>query len=252
MANPTFNNFSLQDDTYVTKDIQFRDVNRRIESEEISRRLKNRILNTKVQPKVIMISGIIIANTSSLLQSAVDDLQKNLMNKEGDLVIEDGRTFKATVEDISMPERSYTQTAVEFAVKFVANTPYSISDLKVGTFIIASGINSKTIITTISGTVPNRPVFRFVLPSGVGTSPVFRFDVQNQATGNTVTISGTLTAATELVVNYERFLVTTAAVDKDYVGQMDEFDAGVNTWLITVSGKNDGIRGSLEYNARYW
>lgn len=253
MANPTFDGMSLQDSTYITKRVEFRTrAKRALQSNDISRRIGKKFVSQQVQEKVIQVSGIILAANQADLQSAVDALQETTSGIEKALIIEDGRTYYATAERVTIPDQNYTQTMVPFEIQFVAAQPFAIGTLKTVTFVVPSGTSSFDLTTTISGTVPNRPIFRFVTPSGTGTSPVTNVRIQNAATANTLTISGGYNAAESVVVNFDRFLVTVAGINRDYIGQMDDIGPGTVTFTITVSGRNDGIRGSLEYNPRYW
>lgn len=250
---PTFNGFSLQDSTYITKVVNYRSrATRNLESEIISRRIGKKIVNEQILEKVITIQGIINTASPTALQTAVDNLLQNLSKVESTLVIDTGRMITATATRINIPDRTYSQTMVPFEVEFVAVKPYAEAELEQAHFIVTSGTNSLQINTTISGTVANRPSFSFVLPSGVGTSPVVEIDVQYVGTGNIITASGTFTAEKTLVFNYDNFIVTNDGNNYDYVGQFDDIEPGSASFIVTVSGKNDGIRGTLEYNSRYW
>lgn len=253
MADPTFNNLSLQDDTYITEVVNFRTrAPRDLQSGIISRRLGKKLTSTQIVEKVIELRGIILADSADDLQSAVDDLLKSTSKVEGNLVIESGRTYTATIESIQIPDRTFSQTIVPFEIRFVASTPFAVGGVLNPGFVIASGIQNLTVATTISGTVENRPLFNFTLPSGTGVSPINRIDIQNVTTANTVTISGVFQAESLIVVDYDNFLVTSAGISHDYVGQFDSLDPGSNSFIITVSGGNDGIQSTLQYNPRFW
>lgn len=254
MALPTYNNFSLNDETYITETVEHRTrAPRGLESEVVARRMGLKLLNTQIRQKVIQVSGHIIATSASALQSAVDDLHKNVSIVEGDLVIESDRTFVATAERIRVPDRTYNQTISEFEIQFVCTRPYAESSALTAGFVIPSGTQSLTITTNISGSAPNRPVWNFVLPSGVaGNSPVIQIDIQYSDTANTVSVSGTFQVGDTLVANYDRYLVTVNGTNNDFVGQMDEIAAGDATFILTISGRNDGLRGTINYNPRYY
>lgn len=253
MAHPTFNGMSLNDSTYITETVEHRTrASRRLESEVISRRVGSALLNTQIQQKVIQVAGTIISTSSSALQSAIDELHRVTAKVEGDLIIESGRTYQATAERIRIPDRKYNQSVTTFDIQFVCVKPYSEGSSQIATIIIPSGDNSATFETTISGSAPNRPSFRFILPSGVGTSPVIQIDVQYSETGNQLTVSGQFDAEATVLLNYDRYLITVDGSNSDFVGQMDDIEAGSATFYISISGQNDGIRCSIEYNPRYW
>jgi hypothetical protein len=141
---------------------------------------------------------------------------------------------------------------VRYSAEFVCAKPYSEGNQQVAGFTIPSGVNSLTIATTISGSAPNRPLITLVLPSGAGVSPIVQIDSQYSTTGNKVTVSGVLTAENTVKLNYDLFLVTVNGSNNDYTGPFDEIKPGSTTFIITVSGQNDGIRGNLSYTPRYF
>lgn len=249
--NITFNGFSLQDSTYITKTVNYRTrAPRKLQSEVISRRLGKKLINTQIQEKIITLQGIIVTDTVSDLQDAVDDLQQNLTEAEGDLIIDSGRTYVATVSKLLIPDRSYNQTTVDFDIEFISTRPFSTSSQHSPGFTIPSGVSSLSITTTLSGTVENRPTISFTLASG--DANVTAIKITNQATGNDVTVSGAFNSKNEVVFNYDDFNILVDGVDRDYVGFFDSIEPGSNTLDIVVSGVNCGTDGLLSYSPRYW
>lgn len=253
MPIPTFNGYELNTATIIPEKIEHRTrAGRRLESEVISRRMGKKLTNTQLQEKVIQIAGTIIASSPAELQQIVDDIKRNVSDPEGSLVIEAGRTYIATAERILMPDRKYTQTLQDFEIQFVCARPYSEGSVQSATVVIPSGSASLQFTTTISGSAPNRPIFRITLPSGNGISAIVRADVQYGRTANTVTISGQYGVTDTLYLNYDRYLFTKNGINEDFIGLMDEIVAGEATFVLTVSGRNDGTKVSLEYSPRYY
>jgi predicted phage tail component-like protein len=254
MAHPTFENLSLQDSTYITKQVDHDTLPKReIESVHIPRRLGKKLINTEIGEKVIQISGIILADTAEELQSAKDELKKVLNTVEGTLTIEDGRDFTATAERVKIPEKQYTRTVQPFEIQFVCSKPFAEGAQQNTGFVVPSGLFSFTLQTTVSGTVFNRPQFVFTLPSGTGTSPVNIIKLRYYDTANQIVVSGSWTAESEITIDYNNYQITQGGVQLDYTGQFDNIEPGSRTFEITVSGtKNDGTRISMGYRPRYW
>ncbi len=254
MAIPNFNGFDLQDDTYITESVQA-DIRakRNIEIAPLPRRIGGKFLNQEIGQKTIQISGVIVTDTEAELRQAKDDLFRYVSSIEGALEVYDGRTYTATAERIDIKEQQYSKTVQPFEIQFVCAKPYAEGVLQNPVFIVASGLFQFILQTTISGTMANRPTFTLTLPSGTGTSPVNIVKVRNLATANEVTVSGSFAAASQIVFNYDRYVITNGGTTLDYVGQMDDIEPGSNTFTIVVSGtKNDGTRVGLQYNPRYW
>lgn len=253
MPLPEFNGFSLQDETYITKNITFRHrAKRNIESAVITRRMGKKMISDNFGEKQINIKGIILADTPSELLTACDNLKKNLSAVEGNLVITNGRTYTATALSIDIPDQPYTQTMVPFDVDFISNLPYSESELQTAGFLVPSGVNITNVPITISGTVSCRPVITFTTVSGAGDSGVIAFSIKNQQTDNTVLISGLYNRDVDIAFNYDAYQVTVDNTQHDYVGQFDDMEVGGNTLQVVVSGTNDGTQGLIEYKPRYW
>lgn len=253
MANPTFNNRSLQDENYITEKVNFRTrAKRDLKSGVISRRDGKKLTEAHIIEKVIKVSGIIVADTASGLQSAVDNLLQDTAKVEGNLVVESGRTFKATATDVVIPDRSFSQTMVRFSIDFICSTPFAEGSQLIARNVIASGINTIDLATTISGNYFNRPLISVLLPSGNGVTPITQVEIQNAATANKLTVSGSFNREEEIIFDYDNFRVFVAGTSTDYTGQFDEIEPGSNTFIVTLSGLNDGTVAKLTYNPRYW
>lgn len=253
MALPTYENLSLQDDTYITESVQARvRATRRLESESIARRPGKKLLNSQLQEKVIEVAGTILADTPTLLQDAVDTLVRTCDTVEGALEVEQGRVYTATAERLMVKDRAYNQSIAEFEIQFVCSKPYAEGNSVQAGFLIPSGTQSLTLSTTISGTFPNRPKFTLIVPSGTLLSSVYKYEIQYSSTANTLTLSGSYAPGDTLVANYDRYLITQNGTQMDYTGQLDDIAIGSATFYITVSGQNDGTRGTLEYSPRYY
>jgi len=251
--NPSFNGYSLQSENVITERIEFRTrAKKRLELAEMARRMGKKLIANQLQEKVIQISGRILADTQSDLQSAIDQFHLQLSQNEKQLIIEGSRAYTATVERLSIPDQAYNQTIVPFDVQFVCSEGFSEDSQLSAIVVIPSGTNTKTFGVTISGSVTNRPQFRFVLPSGTGTAPISRIQLTNITTGNSVTVSGTFSFGDEITMDFDNFQVTRSGSIYDYVGSMDDIEPGSNQFTATASGNNTGTQVNLLYNPRYY
>lgn len=254
MANPTFDSFSLQDDTYITSNVKHHiRAKRNIQTTPITRRSQRKFVNEQLQEKVITVKGHIITSTVDAMQTAIDNMFRYTSGVEKTLTIESGRDYKATAEKVDVEDRNFTKTMAPFEIDFISAKPYSEGTETPISFVVISGLFSYSLSTTISGTFLNRPVFTFTLPSGTGTSPINIIKVLNFETANEITVSGTFTAESDVVLNYDDYSVTVGGTETDYTGQFDDISVGESYFTITVSGsKNDGTRVGMAYNPRYW
>lgn len=251
--NPVFNSYPLQTDNIITKKVEFRTrAKRKIESEEIARRMGKKMISEQLQEKVIEISGIILGDSVSDLSSRVDEFHKELSKVEKNLVIEGSRAYTATAERISIPDRSYSQTYVDFDVQFVVAQGFANDNLLTATTLLPSGNLTGNITTTISGTVDNRPLFRFVIPSGINPSSISYLNINNLATGNDLTVSGVWNPGDTIVADFDNFQITKNGTVVDFLGAMDLIETGENTFGLTVSGANNGMNVDIEYRPRYF
>jgi predicted phage tail component-like protein len=253
MALPTINAFSLQNSTYITKSIHFRTMAaRNIETADIARRMGSTLLNTQVGYKIIRLSGIVLADTADALRRAVDELQKELNVVDGELIIEDDRAYRVTRRTVNMPDLNYSMTTVPFEVEFICPDGYARGSQHLAGFDILGGVNTLTFGVTVSGSVENRPIVNFTLPSGIGPSNIVKIDLSNSATGNQVTVSGVFDYGSNVTFNYDRFEVIVDGEAVDYVGVFDPINPGNNSFQVTVSGTHSGISGRINYSPRYW
>jgi hypothetical protein len=67
-----------------------------------------------------------------------------------------------------------------------------------------------------------------------------------------VSISGSYSPGDTVIFNYERYLITVNGSNVDFIGQMEDILPGEAGFYITISGRNDGMHTSIEYNPRYY
>lgn len=252
--NITFNGYNLKQ-TYTTIErVDYRSVTNFVESSRVSRLLGTKITNAQLDQKIIVIEGHIYGDSITDLQQNIDTFQQNVVGKQKTLTVQQGRSYTATTRRLSIPDRPYSQTYAPFSIDYIIPKGYSVGDLQSVVHLLASGVQNTSLITTISGILDNRPVLSIRLNGSGGIAPTNRYDITNQATGNTITVSGQYFRNDTIQINYSNFTITKSGVSLDYTGNIEALSPGSNTLTITASGTapQEGAVISLEYNPRYY
>lgn len=260
MALPTFNGFSLQDSNFITERIVHKGyASREVIRGKVNRREGIKLLATEFGEKEIRISGVIIAASPSDLQTKLDDMKKNLTVEEGNLIIEQGRTYLATVESVAVPDEHYNQTRAPFDITFVCSNPFAEGDLLTVTQPVLSGIFTFSGLVNISGTLFARPTIVYTPPSQVGSTYIRSIDLYHVPTGQTVTVSGFGSGAltglgyqNSVTINLDNFTSLEGTSSINNTGAFPRFDPGNNNYTLTVSGRAfPGGSVTLSYKPRY-
>jgi len=243
MAVPTFNAFSLQDENFISERITFKGyADRGVIRGKINRREGVKLLATEFGEKEVTIEGRVIADSASDLQSLLDDFKKNLTIEEGDLVIETGRTFNATVTSLAIPDEHYNQSTAIFEVTFLCSEPYAVSSQVIGVIPVPSGVYTVSGTFTVSGTLFNRPIFVYSPPELTGNTLIRMMRLYHAETGQTVTISGfgagsSLSYQNDVTINLDDFSALEGSSTVDIGGGFQKFEPGINNVTLTASGR---------------
>lgn len=260
MALPTFNGFSLQDSNFITERIVFKGyASREIIRGKINRREGVKLLASEYGEKEVVIEGVLIAASASDLQTKLDNMKKALTTDEGDLILETGRTFRATVEGLIVPDEHYNQSRAPYEITFVCSDPFAEGSQQSVGIPALSGIFTISGLIMISGTFKNRPILVYVPPAKIGDTFINRIDILHRETGQTVTISGFNSGAAgglryqdELTINLDDFTVLDGANELDVTGAFPILQPGTNLLNFTVSGRAlPGGTLFIRYNPRY-
>lgn len=258
MALPTFDSFSFNDTNWITERILFKGyADREVIRGKINRREGVKLLATEFGEKEISLEGVVIAASPSALQTILDSMKSALTNEEGSLVLETGRTFSATVKNISIPDEHYSLTKVPFRVTFVCSQPFAVAASQSVTIPITSGRYTVSGTVTITGSIFARPVLTYTPPSATGQSLIKRLDLYHVETGQTVTISGfgsgtSLLYQNAVTINLDAFLSLEGTNAINTTGSFPRFEPGVNTFTLTASGRVfPGGSLALAYQPRY-
>ena len=258
MAVPTFDGFSLQDSNFITERIEFKSfASREVIRAKINRREGVKLLGSEFGEKEIKIDGIIVAESASALQTLIDSMKTNLQAEEGSLIVEAGRTFRATVLNLGIPDEHYNQSKAPFSVTFICSDPFAEGDQLTVVMPVTSGLVSFSGYVNISGTYFARPTVTFT-PAGAssGQTHIKTLTLSHTPTGQTLTVSGFgsglgLDYSKSVTINMEDFTALEGVSDIGTTGSFMRWAVGGNNYTVTVSGRFTGGSISLTYKPRY-
>lgn len=258
MSLPTFNGFDFNDSNFITERVVFKGLAQRsIIRAKINRREGIKLLGNEFGEKEITLGGIAIASSASELQSLLDNMKKLLTAEEGDLVIETGRTFKATVENMGIPDSHYNQTRAPWEVTFVCSDPFAEGSLLTVTIPLVSGTFTISGTVSISGSLFSRPTIT-ITPTGAssGNTNIKKMDVYHVQSGQTITLSGFGNAGgldyqDAVTINFDNFTTLEGTDELNQSGAFPRWEPGTNQFTITVSGRWTGGNLQLSYRPRY-
>lgn len=258
MALPTFNSFAFNDSNFITERIIFKGyADRAVIRGQVNRREGIKLIGTEFGEKSIKLSGQVLASSATALQTLLDGMKQALTYEEGDLVIENGRTFKATVADVGIPDEHYNQTKAPWEVTFICTDPYAEGSSLSVVQPVTSGVFTFSGMVNISGSMFARPSIVYTPGTPVaGNTNIRTLSIYHVPTGQTVTISGFnnssgLLYSQTVTMNYDTFLSLQGTADIDNSGAFSRWEPGVNQYTISVSGRWPGGSVQLSYAPRY-
>lgn len=255
---PTFNGFSFNDSGLIAERIIFKGyADRAVVRANINRREGVKLLATEFGEKEIIIEGKIIKDSSSNLQTKVDEMKLLSTVEEGDLELESGRTWVATVKSMVVPDEHYNQSIAPYEITFICSNPYAHGQTISQSYPVTSGLFTLSGLIYISGTLFSRPTITYT-PAGaaLGNTNIKKISITHTPTGQVILVSGFgnglgLSYADPVIVNYDTFEATQAATEIDSSGAFSRWEPGSNAFTVTVSGRYPGGTVQLSYRARY-
>jgi len=261
IKNVTYNNFDLQSDDFLTKDIIYRNSPKKtLDIEPLSRRDGFRVVNSFYSDKSITISGNVTADTEAALRTLIDNMKKALDTDEANLDIDDGGStvrWVCSVENIDVPEQFYNITRLPYSISFKCQ-PFgkSTTMTTVTNSIVNTSSASNTIV--ITGSASPRPIIRWTV-SGTPTTDITSISLVNNTTTDTITV-----ASLALNGNGEYLEIDTddmsvvqsigaGEVEIDFTGVFPRFNTSTNSYSVTLigGGASKTLNQSITYNASY-
>lgn len=258
MAYPEFEGFSLQDDNYITREMEYRNTPvRSLDREKISRRPGVKLLANEFGERSVRINGYILGSSASDLQDKIDDLHDNITRQnEGSLYVTADRYATATVVSVGIADPHYAQDFVPFEIEFLLADPFFYTSSHNVTWTVVSGTDSTTKTVTISGTVFAEPTLTYYSPDASGQTTTSGIIVEYETTSETVTWSGTGATASlaygdDVTFDYANHLILEATDSVDVEGVFSRWEPGSTQFTVTFSGTCQGGSLGLDYQPRY-
>ena len=142
----------------------------------------------------------------------------------------------------------------QFDAKFLAVDPFAYGNQVTASGTVVSGTLTYSGTVTISGSVWAGPILS-IIPKGanVGDSGLKGLMITYVPTGETMTVSGMMSYASPLSVDYFNYLVTNSGVSSDYQGVYSRWNPGTNAYTITTtSGVRQGYNYVWSYAPRFY
>lgn len=200
--------------SYIVEEVTYKSVPvREVFHQNLSRRPGEKLIGVEWGSKEIEIKGRVFATTVSGLIGNIDILQQNMAVQSLALSIDNGRTYTATLESLDIPTQFYNQTMAQYDAKFLAIDPFAYANQVTASGTVVSGTVTYSGTVTISGSVWAGPILSIIPLGGTtGDSGIKSFKVTHVPTGETMTVSGTMSYAAPIVIDYNNFLVTNSGV----------------------------------------
>lgn len=256
MGYPIFNNFSLNDDTFITERVVFKGfADRAVIRANLARREGIKLLNTEFGEKEITVEGVVVTDSASDLQTSLDNMKKALTQEEGTLEIESGRSWTASVLNVVIPDEHYSLSKAPFQITFLCTDPFAEGVLLSTIQDIASGYYTYSGSINISGTLFARPTITYVPPSTTGNTNINSFSINHSSSGQEITISGFGSGGLDydqnIALNMDTLSILVDGSESDFTGGFSRWEPGENNFTVTVSGRHVGGYIQIEYQPRY-
>ena len=255
----TFDGYDLQNTTFTTKDVVYRNMpSRTIDIEQLSRRDGFRVINAYYTQKDIRISGNASAASETTLRTALDAMKTALNKTEKNLDITDGSTtvrWVCSVVNIDIPEQHYHITRVPYDITFRCQ-PFGIATSTTTNTNSMTDTESSSIV--IIGSAQPKPTITWTV-SGTPSSAITGITFYNSTTGDTFGVTGlVLSGDTDyLMLNTDTMsaVYNTGSGDVvvDFSGVIPSFTTSTNSYTTTISGggASKTIMQTITYSASY-
>lgn len=258
MALPEFDGFSLQDDNYITSNIEYRTIpNRSTNVGKLARRPGTKLIAHDFAERRVRLSGSIVASSNSELQTLIDNLHKNVTRKdEGILTIESDRTATAVVTNVVIADPGYTNDYVPFEMEFLMPDPFYYGNEQTIEITVVSGTSSINETITISGSYAAEPTIKFFADGTTGQTTLSGILIDYGPTGERLTWSGTGATTTlayggSVTFDYFNQQILESGIAVDIEGVFVNWEPEETNYTVTFSGTTQGGTLQFSYQPRY-
>jgi len=236
--------------------VEYRTIpNREITLEPISRKPGKKFLSNEFGERRIKLSGFVIGSSASDLQDKIDSINNYITRQSsGTLAFDATRSITATLSNLVIADPQYSQTMVPFEMEFVAAASFFEGTQQTANTTVANATTSKTITTTISGSVFAEPTFTFTATAGSGATTTSGISVAYSATSEYTTWSGGgayLQKGSAVQFDYANMRILLNGTESNSAGAFFRWEPGSTTIVVTFAGATQGGVLALAYKPRY-
>lgn len=254
MALPTYDGFSLQDDNYITTEIEHRTIPKRnVVTRSIARKPGSKLISTEFGERQIKMVGFILGSDGTDLITRIDNFHSNVTRKEiGTLIVDGNREITAVVTATAVGDPHYAQDMVPMQVEFLAAEPFFKGPQHTASFTVTSGSLSQSETVSVSGSVFAEPTITYNAPSGSGTTTTSGVIVEYTPQAETITWSGSGLAYSDMVqFDYQNEILTEGTTERAATGVYSRWEPGSTDFTVTFSGSAQGGTIDFVYRPRY-
>ena len=252
-----FNNYTLQDASFISQIIQHAQApDRIVQVEQRARDDGGTVVNALYSQRVITVKGNLFAATRAALDAKIDEFKQYLTGVnsiEGNLDIDFNgvtRRYIATVQKLNIPEDFYNITYVPYEVEFLCSLPFGM-DTASGIVNLPGRTSSLSLAITVSGTYQSKPAFKVT----VNSATLFNlFTIINTTRNETINVSQTgmsFQPGDVIVVDASVKRVYVNGSGLDYSGIFPQLNPGVNNLTINITATAVNYDFAVQNMAKY-
>ncbi len=203
--------------------------------------------------KVIEVEGFCKESTSTLLETLLDTVRKNLAGREKNLDITRNGTTRRYVATLTNPEDLFSDrqghhiTVCPFRAQFVCKEPFGLeSDYTSATE--QAVISPLNITMENLGTIDAKPVLVLIFDAA---SSVTTVNVENTTNGEEIEYSDAIAANDVLEFDSEKKTVKKNGTEVDYSGAFPTLIAGSNVMQFTITGTSFDAQITVKHKNTY-
>ncbi len=260
MALPSFAGFSLQDDNYITSQVNYRTwPTRDTSTKKTARKPGSKFIAEEFGEKRISLMGYIIGSSVSDLKNKIDDFNASLQKNSDILEVESGRYFTATAASVAIGDPRYSQDFVPFEVEFICADPFAYGDPLSATMTVTSGTVSQTLSTTISGSYFAEPEIKYTAPAGSGLTTTSGINITYRQSGEYVDWDGNTSGTGDTYIDrgeamtfdYKNYKILQGTTQVEHTGVFAQCKRGTANFDVIFGGTPLGGTLEISYVPRY-
>lgn len=255
-VNIIFGGFALQNELYITQDIDvYSSPKKSISRSELARDDGAVSYARRLNSKRVVANGVISTNSSMALEQAIDALKRacNRAATSLDIGYLGGfRRYEAEAENVIIKRGKGEVTMASYSIEFYCDKPYA-TDVDSSVLVPQQNLTQQTSVIPISvgGSYKAEPVFEMAVTAIAPTDIPVQLIITNPVTAQSVTIERVFVAGDTITVDIFNKSIHVNNDVVPYIGQMPKFDPGEGTVEIADTATSRTIAINGVYTKRY-